>query len=76
MLTEFGGAPVDGGTIPALIFADVVNAYLSVFEEEETTETTEVTPAVERPRPSCPADARGPELSPSCPRRKSCPRKR
>jgi penicillin-binding protein 1A len=27
MLTEFGGAPVDGGTIPALIFADVVNAY-------------------------------------------------
>ncbi len=34
MLTEFGGAPVDGGTIPALIFADVVNAYLSIYEEE------------------------------------------
>ena len=27
MLTEFGGAPVDGGTIPALIFHDVVLAY-------------------------------------------------
>jgi penicillin-binding protein 1A len=43
MLTEFAGAPVDGGTIPALIFADVVNAYLSVFEDEETT-TTPVVP--------------------------------
>ena len=27
MLTEFGGAPVDGGTIPAMIFADVVNDF-------------------------------------------------
>ena len=27
MKTEFGGQPVDGGTFPALIFADVVNAY-------------------------------------------------
>ena len=27
MVTEFGGAPVDGGTIPALIFHDVVLAY-------------------------------------------------
>jgi len=30
MLTEFGGAPVDGGTFPALIFADLVNAYEEV----------------------------------------------
>jgi penicillin-binding protein 1A len=37
MLTEFGGAPVDGGTIPALIFADVVNAYLAINEEEAET---------------------------------------
>jgi hypothetical protein len=50
MLTEFGGAPVDGGTIPALIFADVVNSYLSLEsvreagEEPETTDPT-VTPA-------------------------------
>jgi penicillin-binding protein 1A len=27
METEYGGAPVDGGTIPALIFHDVLNAY-------------------------------------------------
>jgi len=26
MLTEYGGAPVDGGTIPALIFNDVITA--------------------------------------------------
>ncbi|MDQ3729758.1 MAG: transglycosylase domain-containing protein [Actinomycetota bacterium] len=45
MLTEFGGQPVDGGTIPALIFADVVNAYLSVNEEEA--ETTVPAPIVE-----------------------------
>jgi penicillin-binding protein 1A len=27
MLTEYGGSPVDGGTIPALIFNDVLTAY-------------------------------------------------
>ncbi len=27
METEYGGAPVDGGTIPALIFNEVVTAY-------------------------------------------------
>ncbi len=30
MTTEFGGNPVDGGTFPALIFADIVNAYDSI----------------------------------------------
>jgi penicillin-binding protein 1A len=30
MTTEFGGSPVDGGTFPALIFADIVNAYDSI----------------------------------------------
>lgn len=58
MLTQFGGAPVDGGTIPALIFADVVNAYLTVAEAREageapptapTTPTTPVDPAAEAP---------------------------
>ena len=33
MLTEYGGAPVDGGTIPALIFHDVLDA-VRVDEEE------------------------------------------
>ena len=56
MLTEFGGAPVDGGTIPALIFADVVNAYLSVFEEEETEETAPVTETPVAPTTTVPAE--------------------
>jgi penicillin-binding protein 1A len=30
MLTEYGGLPVDGGTIPALIFNDVLTAYESM----------------------------------------------
>jgi penicillin-binding protein 1A len=30
METEYGGAPVDGGTIPALIFHDVLTAYESL----------------------------------------------
>ncbi len=51
MLTEFGGAPVDGGTIPALIFADVVNAYLSVDAQENPAEpdTTTAAPPPETP---------------------------
>ena len=27
MITEYGGLPVDGGTIPALIWSDVVAAW-------------------------------------------------
>lgn len=42
MLTEFGGAPVDGGTIPALIFADVVNAYVTINGSPEEPVTPEV----------------------------------
>jgi hypothetical protein len=30
METEYGGSPVDGGTIPALIFHDVLTAYESM----------------------------------------------
>jgi penicillin-binding protein 1A len=43
MLTEYGGAPVDGGTIPALIFADVVNAYESIVATRESGEDPETT---------------------------------
>lgn len=42
MLTEFGGAPVDGGTIPALIFADVVNAYVTINGSSEEPVVPEV----------------------------------
>ncbi|MGH2987640.1 MAG: transglycosylase domain-containing protein, partial [Solirubrobacterales bacterium] len=43
METEFAGAPVDGGTYPALIFADIVNAYEEIASargdgEDETSE--------------------------------------
>jgi penicillin-binding protein 1A len=35
METEFAGAPVDGGTYPALIFSDVVNAWESLQDAGE-----------------------------------------
>jgi penicillin-binding protein 1A len=35
MTTEFGGAPVDGGTFPALIFHDVVLAYEELQAQEK-----------------------------------------
>ena len=60
MLTEFGGAPVDGGTIPALIFADVVNAYLSVSDArdagEEAVGTTTEPVAPTETAPVAPAE--------------------
>jgi penicillin-binding protein 1A len=34
METEFGGAPVDGGTIPALIWNDVMRAVFSIYEQD------------------------------------------
>jgi penicillin-binding protein 1A len=46
METEFGGAPVDGGTIPAETFADIVNAYLGVMathEAENPTDSSDTT---------------------------------
>lgn len=49
MLTEFGGQPVDGGTIPALIFADLVNSYLSIFADEVSESEA---PVVEEAAPS------------------------
>jgi penicillin-binding protein 1A len=54
MLTEFAGAPVDGGTFPALIFHDVVLAWEELqaardegeeADEEEVPEETYVPPA-------------------------------
>ena len=58
MLTEFGGAPVDGGTIPALMFAQIVNAYLglpgseSSLEEAEIVEQAPVVPVEPAPAPA------------------------
>jgi penicillin-binding protein 1A len=43
METEYAGGPVDGGTFPAEIFADVVNAYLTLAEAREDGEDTDAT---------------------------------
>jgi penicillin-binding protein 1A len=50
METEFAGAPVDGGTFPALIWHDIVVAYESIIGGDEKggdseTESTATTPA-------------------------------
>lgn len=68
METEFAGAPVDGGTFPALIFADVVNAYEEVQaaheageEPEEASPTTEpAAPTYEEPAPAPTAETTEP----------------
>jgi penicillin-binding protein 1A len=41
METEFAGAPVDGGTFPALIFADIVNAYTELEDARDEGEDPE-----------------------------------
>ena len=49
METEFAGAPVDGGTFPALIWHDIVTAYASIIGSDEKnddeTDSTTVAPA-------------------------------
>ena len=42
MKTEFAGNPVDGGTFPALIFADIVNAYETLADARKAGEDPEV----------------------------------
>ena len=56
METEFAGAPVDGGTYPALIFADVVNAYDEVQAAHDAAgEDPEPSEADVPPAPAAPA---------------------
>jgi penicillin-binding protein 1A len=60
MLTEFGGAPVDGGTIPALIFADIVNAYETIDaarDSGEDPEPTELAPVTSASAPATTTDS-------------------
>jgi penicillin-binding protein 1A len=63
METEYGGAPVDGGTIPALIFNDVLTAYESlkktagpnnhaISPESTTTTTTSSVPTTTTAAPT------------------------
>jgi penicillin-binding protein 1A len=70
MSTEFSGGPVDGGTYPALIFADIVNAWKSLAEargEYEESEAAELeVPAPVEPAPN-PAPAPAPVPTPEVP---------
>ena len=68
MRTEFGGLPVDGGTYPALIFADLVSAWEALQDErnpdeEEDEDGEEAEPIV----PVEPAPAPAPEPAPVAP---------
>jgi penicillin-binding protein 1A len=74
METEYGGGPVDGGTIPALIFNEVVGAYEELKAQESrrnpstTTTTTGAVPTTPAaPAPSAPAPATPATPSPSAP---------
>jgi penicillin-binding protein 1A len=60
METEFAGAPVDGGTFPAEIFAQVVNAYDDLeaarkASEDTDTDTDTDTTSVPTTEPTAPA---------------------
>jgi penicillin-binding protein 1A len=75
MQTEYGGAPVDGGTIPALIFNDALTAYEQLKSQKApnkapstsitTTPTTAapVAPAPSTPAPSQPSQSQGQQPS-------------
>ncbi len=63
METEFGGLPVDGGTIPAELFADVLGAYNAIQAErgvgedsgdETTTTATDSSVVPVTPEPAAP----------------------
>jgi penicillin-binding protein 1A len=64
METEFAGAPVDGGTFPALIWHDIVTAYDSIIgadEKKSDKETTTAAPTA----PAAPAPAPTEEVAPA-----------
>jgi penicillin-binding protein 1A len=61
METEYGGAPVDGGTIPALIFNEIVTAFEQLQPDEATDEDSDSTDAVPAPEaPPTPAPSPAP----------------
>jgi penicillin-binding protein 1A len=56
METEFGGGPVDGGTIPALIFNDVLTAFDQISAERAANEKPSTTaPTATVPTTTVPA---------------------
>jgi penicillin-binding protein 1A len=72
MLTEYGGAPVDGGTIPALIFSEIVGAYDQLSHSQhggKSGTTTTTTPAAGTS--TTPATAPAPSTSAPAPEQSS-----
>ncbi len=70
METEFAGAPVDGGTYPALIWHDIVVAYDSIVGSDEGSDSTTSTYSgtTAAPAPTTPAPAEpAPTEEPSAP---------
>jgi penicillin-binding protein 1A len=87
METEYGGSPVDGGTIPALLWADVIAAYDELYAsrlaakkdgedvDTTTTESVPVTPTT-TPAPVAPieeAPAPAPEPAEEAPATPAAP---
>jgi penicillin-binding protein 1A len=73
MLTEYGGAPVDGGTIPALIFNEIVGAYeqlkASYHHGKGGSGTTTTTPTLSAP--TAPSSAPAPTTAAPAPQQSS-----
>jgi len=76
MKTEHGGAPVDGGTYPALIFADIVKAWVTLSDSRDAErkarkaekEAAEAPPAEATPAPApAPAPEQAPAPEPQAP---------
>ncbi len=79
METEFAGAPVDGGTFPALIFSQVITAYDAIldarkagqeFEDDSASsvvpvpESTEIVPSTTSETPAAEAETEAPAPEP------------
>jgi penicillin-binding protein 1A len=73
MQTEYGGAPVDGGTIPALIWNEVITAYEQLKSQRKPDEKsssasgTTTTPPPTSSAPSSPAPSAPAPSAPSAP---------
>jgi penicillin-binding protein 1A len=66
METEYGGAPVDGGTIPALIFNEVINAVEQLKPAEKTGQTPSTSGTKAPPvTPTAPAPPSSQQAQPS-----------
>jgi len=68
MTTDFAGAPVDGGTYPALIWHDIALAYNSIIGSKQSSDETgtTTTPSVEAPVTPAPTEA-APAEEPAAP---------